>query len=74
MKKTFIEQLNESVNVLAFLVILYTAVLVHMGANDLANELIAGAIGLMGGKALNQAARRASDLPDKETTDAPKAP
>lgn len=73
MKKTFIEHLNESVNVLAFLIILYTAVLVHMGANDLANELIAGAIGLMGGKALNQAARRASDPAEKGESDAPKS-
>lgn len=68
--KTRLEQLNESLNVLAICVILYSPIFIWMGAKDLGGQLIAGAIGLMGGKAINQAAsRRAADFP-KENTDA----
>lgn len=63
---SFITQLNESVNLLAFGLVLVSL----CEPKDLANQLIIGAIGLMGGKALNQAAsRRAADFP-KENTDA----
>lgn len=58
--KTWLEHLNESVNVLGFMVIIYTPLFVYLGAKDLAGQLVAGAIGLMGGKALNQAATRRS--------------
>lgn len=68
---SFITQLNESVNLLGFFVIVYAPFFVYLGAKDLAGQLVAGAIGLMGGKALNQAAtRRAADFPDGTTISA----
>jgi len=58
--RSWFEKLNDCVNLLAIGLMCFAVVFSHQGAKDLAGQLIAGAIGLMGGKSLAQAAARRS--------------
>ena len=55
---------NDSVNLLAFGLVLVALAFHHSGATDVANQLVVGAIGLMGGKAMASSSRRSSDFPE----------
>ena len=53
-----IEKLNSSVNILALVIVAFGLAFAHMHEHEIASNLISGAIGLMGGKALVAASKQ----------------